>query len=139
MELSKIIRRTIEWLVIAIVALALMIIFYSGTAAQTVRRVSLPGDRVVYSDTAGIGERDTYVIRLKKGQSCQVEVEWQGADVADEGQGLSGLTIVYPNGKRLTDAQDGFIEAAATGDYKLVVSPKTKKTNYRYRIIFTRN
>lgn len=141
MELSNIIKRIIEWLVVAILLFALLVIFYSSTAAQTVRRVSFSGGRetVGFSDSARVGERDTYVIRLKKGQSCQVEVEWAGADIADEGQGLSEMTIVYPNGKRLTDAQDGYLEAAATGDYKIVISPKTKKTNYRYRIIFTQN
>jgi hypothetical protein len=141
MKLSNIFRRTsIGWLSGAILSFAAAAFFNAPTAAQTVRRVAFSYGKanVVYSDTAKIGEKDHYVIRLKKGQSCQVEVEWQGEDAADEGQGLSGFTIVYPNGKKLVDAQDGYIRADIAGDYKIVVSPKTKKTNYRYRIIFTR-
>jgi hypothetical protein len=140
MKLSNIFRRTsIGWLSIAILSFAAAAFFNVPTVAQTVKRVAFADGKanVAFSDAAKIGEKDNYVIRLKKGQSCQVDVEWQGEDVNDEGQRLSGFTIVYPNGKKLVDAQDGYIQAEVAGDYKIVVSPKTKKTNYRYRIIFT--
>jgi hypothetical protein len=140
MNLSKIIKQTsIGWLVNAILLFAAAAIFNLSAPAQTVKRVAFIYGKanVIYTDAAKIGEKDTYVIKLKKGQSFQVDVEWQGEDAADEGQGLSGFTIVYPNGKKLVDAQDGYVQADTAGDYKIVVSPKTKKTNYRYRIVFT--
>jgi hypothetical protein len=139
MNLINIFKCAVRHLSTAILMLAVFAIFSLSAFAQTVKRVVfiIGKANIVYSDSAKPGESDTYIIKLKRGQSCQVEVEWKGEDVNDEGQGLSGFTIVFPNGKRLVDAQDGYIQAKVTGDFKIIVSPKTEKTNYRYRIIFT--
>ena len=133
-------RRTIGWLVIAILMFAVSVILYSSVFAQTVRRVAFSKGRarLVFSDSAPPGEPDNYVIRLKRGQRCRIEVEWKGADVDDEGQGLSGYTIVYPSGERVVDPQDDALQAKSDGDFRIVVAPAARKTNYRYRIIFTR-
>ncbi len=134
MELT-IIRRLGGWLSIAVVMFAVAIILYSSAAAQTKRNIYLYGKAsVVYVDWAEIGEKDTYFIKVKKGQRYRVEVDWKGEDIDDNGQGLSGLTIVYPSGKTLVDAQDGYLQADTAGHFKIIVSPKTRKTSYRYRI-----
>jgi len=130
MELITIIRQAIGWLSFALLLFAILILLYSSAAAQNVRRGA-------FSDSAKIGERDTYIIELRTGQSCRVGVEWKGSDMAGEGQRLSGFTIVYPNGKKFIDPQDDLFQARTGGDYKIIVSQKTRKTNYRYRIIFT--
>lgn len=140
MKLPKIINQSsIRWFSDAVLMFAATLIFSLSASAQTTKRVAFSHGKanVTFSDSAKIGEKDSYVINLKKGQSFQVDVEWQGENIADEGQGLSGFTIIYPNGKKLVDAQDGYVRANTAGDHKIVVSPKTKKTNYRYRIIFT--
>lgn len=141
MKLSNIFRRTsIGWLPTAVLSGAALAIFSSPGSAQTVRRVAFSNGKpnAVFSDAAKIGEKDVFVVRLKKGQSCQIDVEWHGADAGDEGQGLSGYTIIAPNGKKSIDPQDGYLQAESAGDYKIIVSPKTRKTDYRYRIVFTR-
>ena len=140
MELITIIRQAIGWLSFALLLFAILVLLFSSAAAQNVRRAAFSEgkERAFFFDSAKIGEQDTYIIKLKKGQSCRVEVEWKGRDIADEGQGLSGFTIVYPNGRKLVDTQDDYIQAKIDGDFKVIVSPKTRKTNYRYRIVFIR-
>lgn len=144
MNLLRINKYASGWLPVAFLMFLITWALGSSGWAQTARRfISADGKAAVtYFNTAKPGEEDIYVINLKKGQSCEVDVEWQGEDGADEGQGLSGFTLIYPNGEKLVDAQDGHIQANhiqanTTGGYKIIVSPKTSKTNYRYRITFT--
>lgn len=141
MNLSKIIKLTkVRRMLIHGLSLFALILFYLPARANSAVRVTFTeGKRnAVFNGSAKMGEKDIYVVKLKKGQNCQIDVSWLGEDLADEGQGLSGYTIVFPNGKTSVDPQDGFLQPPIAGDYKIIVSPRSRKTNYRYRITFTR-
>jgi len=141
MEFINEAKKVAGWFLIGVLFFALSIIIgSSGVEAESFVRVTFGEgkDTVEFADSASMGERDTFVVALAKGESCEVDVLWKGDDLEDEGQGLSGFSIIFPDGEELTDTQDGYIRAATAGDHKIVVSPKTKKTNYRYRIIFKR-
>ena len=111
-----------------------------GASAQATKRVTFAKGKkaVVFNDSANTTQKDTYIVKLKKGESVDVNAEWVGEDVNDEGQGLSGLTIIEPGKAASPDVQDGAVTAERAGDYKFVVSAPYKKTNYRYKITFTK-
>lgn len=141
MEFIDEVKKVFGWFTFGVLLFALSIVLCSSDAtAVSFRRVAFADgkDTVEFAGSASIGERDTFVIALEKGDECDVDVRWQGDDLGDEGQGLSGFSIIFPDGEELTDAEDGYIQAQTAGDHKIVVSPKTRKTNYRYRIIFKR-
>ena len=74
--------------------------------------------------------------KAQKGESCEVGLEWQVKEVADDAQGDSRFTIIHPDGRKITDSPDVHIHASVAGDYRIVVSPNATKANYRYRITF---
>jgi len=141
MDLIEIIKRkSSEGGTALFLLLAAVLVFNWPTWAQAVKRVSFLYGKaaVIFSDSAKPGEKDTYLIRLRKEQSCQIDVNWQGTDIENEGETPAGYTIVFPDGEKIVDPEDGYLLAEIAGDYKIIVSPRTTKTNYRYRIVFTR-
>jgi hypothetical protein len=134
-------KKITGWLTLGGLSFALSIILGSaGVEAGNFKRVTFPdgANRVGFAGSVNPGERDTFVIALERGDDCEVDVRRKGADASGEGQGLSGFSIVEPDGEERTDAQDGDIEAETAGDYRIVVAPKTRQTDYRYRIVFKR-
>lgn len=141
MRFRKFIKgKSIEGLLTLVLSLLAVVIFdWSIFAQETASQIAfLYGQAaVIYSDSAKPGEKDTYLINLKKGQRCRIDVKWSDAGIEDEDENLPGYTIIFPDGKKLVDPVDGQLQAQQGGDYKIIVSPEGTKTNYRYRIIFT--
>jgi hypothetical protein len=112
----------------------------AAVAGQTIRRVKFDYGRssVTFSGEVGIGQKDIYLIRLKKEQTIEIEIFWEGEDITNEPRPLTGYMIVYPNGEKVIDPPGGTLQPTAAGNYKIIVAPRIERTDYRYRLVFTR-
>ncbi len=121
--------------------LILLVLAFSVVTSGQTKRVQFAKNskKVVFNDSAPRGEKDVYTISLRKNQAIDVYVRWAGEDltIPPNEQGISGFTIVYPNGKQLVDPQDTYIRAERAGEYKIIVSTPNRRTSYRYKITFT--
>lgn len=123
------------------VSFVLIGLFAVSINAQTVHRVKFPKNvkMVVLRDSANRKQTDTYIFRLRKGERADALVIWTGRNISVKNEDvLSGFSIQYPNGKKFEDVQDGIITATRSGDYKVLVTPRHRKTSYRYKITFTK-
>lgn len=109
--------------------------------AQQTRRIKFSRNvkKIVLNDSANRKQTDVYIFRLKKGERADALVTWKGRNIGVKNEDvLSGFSIHYPSGEKAEDPQDGVMTATKTGDYKVLVTPRHRKTNYRYKITFTK-
>lgn len=81
--------------------------------------------------------RDTYVFHARRGQLIVTDVLYHGRTVkrrTDDEEGSSDFIFVYPDGKRIEDAQDVVFLATHTGEYRVAVRPTRRRTNSRYTL-----
>jgi hypothetical protein len=136
-----ILKETSSRLFISGSLLLIITFFHLPAAAQNVKLVRFVygKTRIVFSDTANLGQVDTYLIKLRKGQTYQIEIEWKGEDMTNEPLPLRGYTVIVPMGREISNPPSGVFQPPVTGIYKIVVSPLTTRTDYRYRITFIKN
>jgi hypothetical protein len=138
MEFINVIKRSLKAALRIFGVTVLLLTFFSlSILAQKVRRVKFVYGKtsVVLTGAVGVGSKDIYIIRLKKGQDLEIGIEWEGEDITNEPRPLSGYVVIDPKSANLPT---GFLQPAASGDYKIIVSPLVSRTDYRYRIAFTR-
>lgn len=80
---------------------------------------------------AAAGKKDTYIFRAKENQSIAVEVEWLGERKGTD-EGLSGFVFVHADGTEEEDPQTDVFVAGETGDYKVVIRTKSRRSATRY-------
>jgi hypothetical protein len=84
------------------------------------------------------GNKDTYIFRARRGQEILMDVVWDGTPVdPNEEQGLSGFSFVQPDGKIFEDPQDGYFDAVATGDYRVIIAQPYRLSSPGYTLKLT--
>lgn len=76
-------------------------------------------------------KKDTYIFRASENQSITVEIEWLGARKGADEQ-LSGFVFVHPDGTEEEDPQSDVFVAGTTGDYKVVIRTKSRRSTTKY-------
>lgn len=121
--------------------LTLILLSVFSVQAQSVKRVVFAkgSKTAVFNDSARIGEKDTYVVKLRKGQKIDISPDWvNGAGISVNNEdAVSGFMVITPKGEKIEDPQDTYFIAELSGDYTVVVRPVYKRKSYRYKLTFT--
>ncbi|GET36417.1 hypothetical protein [Microseira wollei] len=92
----------------------------------------------IIKGTVTPGNKDTYIFRARQGQEIIMDVVWEGTPVDEnEEQGLSGFSFVQPDGKIFADPQDGYFNAASTGDYRVIIAQPYRLSSPGYTFKLT--
>jgi hypothetical protein len=84
------------------------------------------------------GNKDTYIFRVRQGQEIIVDVVWDGTPADEnEEQGLSGFTFIQPDGNSFENPQDGYFNAASTGDYRAIIAQPYRLSSPGYTFKLT--
>lgn len=140
MEFLKFIKWNSNKLVRALgFLLPVTVVLCLSVAAQTVKRVKFVygESSVVLSAEVRIGQKDTYIIRLKKEQNIQIVIELDGEDITNEPRPIWGYTIIFPKSKKLINPPIENLQTRAVGDYKIFVSPMAASINSFYGNLLT--
>ncbi len=92
----------------------------------------------IVKGAVGLGNKDTYIFRVRQGQEIIMDVVWQGTPVdPNEDRGLSGFSFVQPDGTIFEDPQDGYFNAALTGDYRVIIAQPQRLSSPEYTFKLT--
>lgn len=122
---------------------ALLLAFSANAAGQDrggpPRRVQLNARRpcVILRGTVQPPRRHTYSFHARQGQLIVTDVFYHGRTIkrrGDDEEGSSDFIFIYPDGRRVEDAQDVVFSAARAGEYRVIVRPTRRRTNPRYTL-----
>lgn len=102
----------------------------SGGATKRVQFARGKNSTTIKGSVAAL-KKDTYVFRASENQSITVDVEWLGARKGTDEQ-LSGFVFVHPDGTEEEDPQSDVFVAGTTGDYKVVIRTKSRRSTTKY-------
>ncbi len=111
----------------------------SSSSGGATQRVQLNARRpcVILRGAVQPPQRHSYVFRAHRGQLIVTDVFYHGSTIkrrGDDEEGSSDFIFVYPDGRRVEDAQDVVFSATKGGEYRVIVRPTRRRTNPRYTL-----
>ena len=115
------------------ISLLIFILVHDANAQGVAKRVQFAKGRTSTTIKGSVraGKRDTYTFRAKENQAINVDVKWLGAREGNDEQ-LSGFIFVHPDGTEEEDPQDSYFVAGSTGDYKVIIRTKSRRSATAY-------
>ncbi len=102
-------------------------------------RVRFPrgASSMTFNNSVPLGSKHTYIFGASSGQLITADLTWRGHPVEDQGQGLSGLSLVFPDGRIEQDVVQVNFDTTTTGDYKAIIAQPYRQTSSRYTFTLT--
>lgn len=100
-------------------------------------RFSRGTSSITFNSSVPLGSKHTYIFRASRGQLITADLNWMGHPFEDYGQGLSGLSLVFPNDRIEQDVVQNNWDATSTGDYKAIIAQPYRLSSSRYRFTLT--
>ncbi|HBE21073.1 MAG TPA: hypothetical protein DEG17_07665 [Cyanobacteria bacterium UBA11149] len=103
------------------------------------RRVRFPrgASSMTFNNSVPLESKHTYIFWASSGQLVTADLTWMGHPIEDQGQGLSGLSLVFPDGSIVQDIQNSNFDTTSTGDYKAIIAQPYRQTSSRYTFTLT--
>lgn len=101
--------------------------------SETMKRVQFARGKntATIKGSVAAAKNDTYIFRANENQSITVELEWLGGRKGPD-EGISGFVFVHPDGTEEEDPQSDVFVAGASGDYKVVIRTKSRRSTTKY-------